>query len=354
MPKEKLAPHPQPTDYDKDKAAARVCYVQGAGGNLGSGRFVDWNGRPCIITNNHILQDEQQAGEATVLFNYRISKDTAILCHTLRGVLILSSPFSEPMNSRMVDADHLDYTLVEVAELSTVTPLVLWPTFDARVQNHSQWSRAQVCVIGHPYGDARASQQGAIKSKVGNTLSSTHFAVTHGGSSGSPVFLHTKSFPLLGFHYWGDDGSGSFIYLEAIVTDLMKKEIIRRAGKGFDPCNPIHVNDVTDLAASLAALPTQVDAFELLDELAPCGGSLHAKDLAKPRSTRRRAPCSYTVIKRKAVDCLSSHLSPYFRKVIRGRLKTRSRSMEGTLFTATQKLGWSFTAQLTRSEKGRS
>mmetsp|Transcript_22855 Transcript_22855/g.36774 ORF Transcript_22855/g.36774 Transcript_22855/m.36774 type:complete len:201 (+) Transcript_22855:52-654(+) len=147
MPKEKLAHHPQPTEYDKDKAAARVCYVQGGGGNLGSGLFVEWNGRPCIITNNHILQDEQQAGEATVLFNYRISKDTAILCHTLRGVLFLSSPFSEPMNSPMVDADHLDYTLVEVAELSTVTPLVLWPTFDARVQNHSQWSRAQVCVI---------------------------------------------------------------------------------------------------------------------------------------------------------------------------------------------------------------
>mmetsp|Transcript_22855 Transcript_22855/g.36773 ORF Transcript_22855/g.36773 Transcript_22855/m.36773 type:complete len:228 (+) Transcript_22855:440-1123(+) len=212
-----------------------------------------------------------------------------------------------------------------------------------------------VSLIGHPYGDARASQQGAIQSKVGNTLSCTHFTVTHAGSSCSPVFLHTKSLPLLGFDYWGDDDSGSFnICLEAIVTDLIKKEIIRRAGKGFDPCNPIRVNDVTDLAASLAALPTQVDAFELLDELAPCGGSLHAKDLAKPRSTRRRAPCSYTVIKRKAVDCLSSHLSPYFRKVIRGRLKTRSRSMEGTLFTATQKLGWSFTAQLTRSEKRRS
>mmetsp|Transcript_11853 Transcript_11853/g.28754 ORF Transcript_11853/g.28754 Transcript_11853/m.28754 type:complete len:98 (-) Transcript_11853:955-1248(-) len=73
MSKQRVAMCPQPFDLDKEEAAARVCYVQ-SGEAKGSGLLVEWKGRPCIITNNHVLEHEEHAKNATVLFNYRLPK----------------------------------------------------------------------------------------------------------------------------------------------------------------------------------------------------------------------------------------------------------------------------------------
>jgi hypothetical protein len=293
MSKQRAARCPQPSDLDKEEAAARVCYVQG-GEAKGSGLLVEWKGRPCIITNNHVLKNEEQAEKATVLFDYRRTKDTAIRCTTLPGPegLFFSSPFSQPMNSALVDAHHLDYTLVEVeaadvlklSEKLSIEPLVLWPTFEARETQRNQWHLAQACVIGHPGGAARRSQQGPIKglaTRLGNKLICTHLAVTEAGSSGSPVFHNTQTFPLLGLHYWADASDGLFVCLDAIVTDLIRLEIIHRAGDRFDPSDPDHVCDVAKIAVSFVRNSAdQAQAFKLLDELVPSGhreGLVHTR-----------------------------------------------------------------------------
>jgi hypothetical protein len=205
-----------------------------------------------------------------LLFDYKVDTATALRCYALadRQSVFFCSPFAELTSSFLIEAHRLDYTLVEVsaAEL-LMKPLVLWPASIDR----DRWKLASACVVGHPGGAARTSQLGAIKALPGNQLTCTHLAITEGGSSGSPVFHHTKDFSLLGLHYWGDKSSGSFICLDAIVVDLIKLEIICRAGDGFDPSDPAHVDDVAYFSACLAGKSTQAKAFELLDELVPSG-----------------------------------------------------------------------------------
>ena len=71
---------------------------------------------------------------------------------------------------------------------------------------------------------------------------------------------------------WGDKNQpGCFVRLPAIVDDLLKKEIIARAGAGFDASNPDHVADISTIASALMSHPTQEAALAELDAIAPGG-----------------------------------------------------------------------------------
>ena len=263
---------PAEDGYKTDRKAC-VFMVQGPDGP-GSGLLVKWRGIPCALTNNHVLPDEDAARGALVFFDYTKTheKDALVPCKLLSvaGGLFFCSPFLPPLDSHEVDAEHLDYVLVQIESVGLpagADAQELWPGPDAR---SPPWRSCPAWVVGHPDGEARITKEGSLTEP--DELTGGHWAFTRGGSSGSPVFLHAGNVPLLGIHYWGDTSQpGRFIRLPAIVTDLLKKEIIARAGSGFDSSNAEHKADVAEMASALASLPTQKAALAQLDAIAPSG-----------------------------------------------------------------------------------
>ena len=263
-----------PEDGDKDATKQGVCFIQSPNG-VGSGLLVAWRKHPCVLTNNHVIDREVTAKKAQALFGYsrRSNKDSAAPAPMLSepGDLFFTSPFKPPLDSKVVDADHLDYSLIQVDDRGLprdVEPLTLWPGYDAR---QPDWRNGTAWVVGHPDGGPRVTPQGGLREGP-DEFTAEHMAFTEGGSSGSPVFLHAGDVPLLGVHYWGERTQpGRFVRLPAIVTDVLKQEITRRAGTGYDPSNADHVAAVTFIASSLAALPTQARAHALPARSSPSG-----------------------------------------------------------------------------------
>jgi hypothetical protein len=259
MPQQNAQGLTPPDDGWKDARKAGVCFLPAG---PGSGLLVSWRGIRCILTNQHVLPDEATCRSAPALFGYTMldNKSRATPCSMLvkPGSLFLSSPCNEDPASRDLDPEHLDYALAEVdirGLPAHIDPLVLWSEYDARWPD---WRNGEAWVVGHPDAGPRKTPQGGLKEGP-NELSGEHQAFTKGGSSGSPVFLHAGDVPLLGVHYWGEEHlPGCFVRLPAIVTDLLKKEIIMRAGVGFDPNNADHAAAINFIASSLEALPTQV------------------------------------------------------------------------------------------------
>ena len=243
-------------DDDKDARKAGVCYLSSG---PGSGLLVSWRDLPCVLTNQHVLPDEHTARRTEALFNYKRPDDRGSQpCNLLpeTGSVFCSSP---TLGSKAVDVDHLDYTLAQLDGQmlpSGVSPVALWPSRAARKPDERN---SKVFVVGHPGGRPRLTSSSA-RITIVDEVHGTHTADTKGGSSGSPIFLDHGDVPLLGIHYFGDVSFGYFIRLPAIVTDVLKQEITRRAGNGYDASNPDHVAVAAYLAARLAALETQARA----------------------------------------------------------------------------------------------
>lgn len=185
----------------KNAREAGVCFIQGP--PPGSGVLVSWRGHSCILTNQHVVGDEAAARGNVALFGYDDygNKDTAVRCPLLPepGSLFHCSPYLPPIESKQLDADHLDYALVHVdvrALPPNVQPLVLWPGPDAL---RPDWRMGQAWVVGHPDGGPRLTDAKGLK-EGSDGLSAEHNAFTEGGSSGSPVFLYAEGVPLLGIH----------------------------------------------------------------------------------------------------------------------------------------------------------
>ena len=72
----------------KNSREAGVCFIQGS--PPGTGVLVSWRGQTCILTNQHVINDEEIARGSFALFGYddHGNKDAAWRCPLLPELLL--------------------------------------------------------------------------------------------------------------------------------------------------------------------------------------------------------------------------------------------------------------------------
>ncbi|TMU50686.1 trypsin-like peptidase domain-containing protein [Flagellimonas algicola] len=190
---------------ERSTAVCRLVVPVGSQRSLGTGFLVAPN---LIITNNHVIEDEFQAEEATAEFLFEDGSTP---------IVVVMRP-----DQFFVTNKDLDYTIVacEGRDLREIPPIMLKrdPTL---VSRHDR-----VNIIQHPRG---RSKEIAIHDNRIQYIYDTvmHYTTdTEPGSSGSPVF--DNEWNLVGLHHAGRNlGDGKAeneaIRIAAIVNDLDRR-----------------------------------------------------------------------------------------------------------------------------------
>lgn len=168
------------------QASRSVCKVMVSNGNLGTG-FILRGGY--LLTNNHVIEDQEQAANSKIVFNFQVDVDgnpQPTKEYPLDASFFFTSPF-----------DQLDYSLVKVndddGKLGTWGHLEL-----EKFSEPNQGER--VNIIQHPEGK---SMKIALPDKIISKWKQYLFylADTKGGSSGSPVF--NQDWKVIALHHAG-------------------------------------------------------------------------------------------------------------------------------------------------------
>lgn len=204
-----------------------------------------------LLTNHHVLPSPELAKACKVFFNFVIGEpaEPRGVCGRPSGAcayycdvdgpngLYVSSPVIEqdPINSdnmtALVDADHLDYTLVRVNKVRKRSKIVdAMPGDDwgyvPIVSNPTNDVASTVTIIQHPVHNPTyiGAAEGEIRSLTGLVVQ--YATTTAYGSSGAPVF--NEGWELVALHHAaGNLSSGApgneGIDIAAILKDLAKR-----------------------------------------------------------------------------------------------------------------------------------
>jgi V8-like Glu-specific endopeptidase len=164
-------------------ASKPVCRIVRSDGCSGTGFLVSPN---LLLTNNHVLQDESQAEEATTEFNFQRTSE-GLDCAIEKYSLLPSKLF-------YTSKDH-DWTVVQIDPASTKR----WGTVEFASEETKVGAR--VSVIQHPSGGPK---QVALHHNIVVFVDKTrlqYLTDTMPGSSGSPIF--NDRWKVVGVHHSG-------------------------------------------------------------------------------------------------------------------------------------------------------
>ena len=186
------------------RCARAVCRIE-TRDSLGTGFLI---APGVLITNNHVLEDEHQAAEASARFEYDADSESF-------AVSLL------PDELFITDVD-LDFTIVACVAES----LADFPTIPLRRSPAGVARGERVSVIQHPRG--RLKEVALHENRVVEIRDRVlrYRTDTEPGSSGSPVFNH--QWELVGLHHAGvksgETASNEGILVSAIVDHLLRQE----------------------------------------------------------------------------------------------------------------------------------
>ena len=196
----------------KSKAIARIKIPMGGGNRLGTGFMVSPR---VMLTNNHVLADEIEAGNATLEFDYYKRED---------GTIGPVARFSLLPGDLFITDVGLDYTLVAVeASGSDDTSVsergwipLIGPSGKAVVGE-------RVSIIQHPNGDPQkvCVHDNKLVDVDPNSAFLHYETDTMGGSSGSPVMnIH---WDLVALHHAAVGQANEGVRISSIVFDVRAK-----------------------------------------------------------------------------------------------------------------------------------
>jgi S1-C subfamily serine protease len=155
-------------------------------------------GRDVLLTNNHVISSEVKARKAVIHFNYEKDIDgNDTVVRKVRCAPSSGFQTSKALDSG-ADADHLDYTVVKLAE--PVGDEYGWIDLDPGV---SIGTGDDVAVIQHPDGQPKKIAIADNEVVYADDLLVQYLTDTNKGSSGSPVF--NDSWEVVALHHSGGD-----------------------------------------------------------------------------------------------------------------------------------------------------
>jgi len=172
-------------DISTERMAA-VVYID-VGTGTGTGFYIKYGDKHCIMTNNHVIADPAEAGRATCYFDFEDGR---------RG----QKPIQlKPDGLFITKRDPFDFTIVQVADARQVAQRPPIPFVPRQMKVGDK-----VIIVQHPGGSRKTLTEGKIESYLAKRDKGdmTYSADTLPGSSGSPVF--DKDFNLVGIHHHGD------------------------------------------------------------------------------------------------------------------------------------------------------
>lgn len=199
--------------------AAAVAHITIPGVGTGTGFLI---GRDVLLTNNHVLPTVSSATQAIVRFNYEDALDglprepRIVRCDP--GAGFHTSPYTDG-----VLADHLDYTVVRLAEPVGEDYGAIPLSTDAHVA-----PPLDVVIIQHPAGEKKQIAIADNELVYADELKCQYLTDTLPGSSGAPVFNDRWELVALhhagGLYYQPGDPQAHLrnegVRISAIVADL--------------------------------------------------------------------------------------------------------------------------------------
>lgn len=199
--------------YKGVEKARAVCRITTPAGTLGTGFLID---KGIIITNNHVIEDQNAAEGSFAEFYYEEGK-TSILVNIKPSELFISSP-----------KEDLDFTIVacETTGIEDIIPIKL-------TRNPATITRGEyVNIIQHPAGRKKeiALQDNTVSYVYDKAI---HYTTdTEHGSSGSAVF--NNKWQLVALHHagWYSDQSSMEVINEGIRISAIASKLISDAYLG--------------------------------------------------------------------------------------------------------------------------
>lgn len=149
-----------------------------------------------LLTNHHVLDAASTAAEAIVRFNYQDALDGTELPARRVRTVPRDGFFTSPHRDGAIDADHLDISVVRLAEPVGDAFGVLTLAADVPVS-----PRTDVVIIQHPAGQKKQIALADNELVYADDVACQYLTDTLSGSSGAPVF--NDRWQLVAVHHAG-------------------------------------------------------------------------------------------------------------------------------------------------------
>lgn len=163
-----------------------IVRIETSAGTVGTGFYL---APGLILTANHVIPDIPTAANAKATFFYEIGRNGLDVRFCPEKYFFCSPP---PHGDVVhLSENALDFTIVAC----DVAPLFYYPQ---KLPTAAFEPHQRIFAIGHPYGLCKSFSRGLI-SDTSNPYTMHHTALTHKGSSGSPLF--NERWELSGLHH---------------------------------------------------------------------------------------------------------------------------------------------------------
>ena len=156
----------------------------------------------CLITNNHILDENDIEINSEIIIEYKGNKKMIVINEKRKAFTDIK----------------IDYTCIEILDEDNIQQFF---KTEKNIDDMNSYKGQDIFILQYPNGNELSFSIGKIISIEDNKIK--HTSSTEGGSSGSPIISRYSNSSVIGLHYGTNNKFNLSITIDSIIKDLIKK-----------------------------------------------------------------------------------------------------------------------------------